>query len=101
MLWDISETKLHQTCSEIKDLGCEVFPYVVDCSDRSNVYRTAAQVREDVGNVSVLVNNAGIVQAKSILEKSDDAAEMTFKVNTFSHFWVSNACRCMAKCIFV
>ena len=89
VLWDIDKSRLDQTCSEIKALGCEVFPYVVDCSNRHTVYRTAAQVREDVGNVSVLVNNAGIVQKETILEESDDAAEKTFKVNTFSHFWVS------------
>ena len=89
VLWDINETKLHQTCSEITAQGHEAFPYVVDCSNKDAVYRTADQVREDVGNVSVLVNNAGVFHGKSILELQDEQIHQTIDVNFKSHFWVS------------
>ena len=88
VLWDINETKLHQTCSEITSQGKEAFAYVVDCSDKKQIYETADKVREEIGNVSVLVNNAGIVVFKNIMDMTDEQVEATFKVNTFAHFWV-------------
>lgn len=39
------------------------------------------------GTVTVLVNNAGIVSAKPVLELSDQMIERTFAVNTLSHFY--------------
>jgi len=52
------------------------------------VYRAAKKVREDVGNVSILVNNAGVLSGKRIWESSDASIEKTFQVNTLAHFWV-------------
>jgi len=37
-------------------------------SSKDEIYRTADAVKEDVGKIDVLVNNAGIVSGKSILE---------------------------------
>lgn len=51
------------------------------------------QVRSEVGDVTVLVNNAGIVSGKTLDEVPDKLAELTFQVNTIAHFWVnSSAC---------
>lgn len=47
------------------------------------------QINENVGQVSILVNNAGIVTGKKFLESSDKAIDLTFKVNTMAHFWVN------------
>ena len=73
---------------EIRELGNEVFAYVCDCSKREEVYRTAHQVREEVGDVAVLVNNAGIVSGKKLLDSEDGETEKVFAVNTLAHFWV-------------
>ena len=45
-------------------------------------------MKEDVGEVTVLINNAGIVSGKKFFDVSDDMADLTFKVNTAAHFWV-------------
>ena len=90
VLWDINETKLHQTCSEITSQGKEAFAYVVDCSDKKQIYETADKVREEIGNVSVLVNNAGILPGKLITELEDAQFEKTMDVNFTSHYWVSD-----------
>ncbi len=47
------------------------------------------QVKRDVGDVTVLVNNAGVVSGKKFFEVSDDLSQLTFEVNTMAHFWVS------------
>ena len=46
------------------------------------------QVKADVGDVDILINNAGIVTGKKFLECSDSLIEKTMQVNTNAHFWV-------------
>lgn len=89
ILWDINREKIEAVADEILEMGNEVFAYVVDCGDRKQVYRAANKVREQVGDVAILINNAGVVSGKKLLENSDAAIEKTFQVNTLAHYWVS------------
>ena len=81
-----------ETCSQLTSQGHEAFAYVVDCSKREEVYQAAEKVKEEVGNVSVLVNNAGTMAGKSILEFDDEDIERTIGINLLAHFWVSQVC---------
>ena len=45
-------------------------------------------MKQEVGDVTVLINNAGIVTGKRFNDCPDDLVELTFKVNTVAHFWV-------------
>jgi len=89
VLWDINEEGVHAVADEIREMGNEVFPYVCDCSKKEEVYRVAAQVKEEVGDVAILVNNAGVVSGKRFVENDDASVERTFGVNTLAHFWVN------------
>lgn len=89
VLWDIQEEKLKAVANDIKDMGNEVYHYVCDCSKREDIYRVAALVKKEVGSVSILVNNAGILNVRALLDADDEEIEETFKVNTLAHFWVS------------
>ena len=48
----------------------------------------ALQVRSEVGDVTILINNAGIVTGKKFYDIPDHMAELTFQVNTIAHLWV-------------
>lgn len=89
VIWDIQEEKLKEVADEIRDLGSKVYPYVCDCSSRSDVYSVASRVKEEVGAVSVLVNNAGIMSGRAIMDSNDEVTERTFQVNALAHFWVT------------
>lgn len=89
VLWDINEEKVFSVAEEVRGLGNEAFAYVCDCSNREEVYRVAERVRQEVGDVAILVNNAGVVSGKRLLENSDANIEKTFQVNTLAHYWVS------------
>jgi len=39
--------------------------------------------------VSLLVNNAGIVTGKKLMDCTDENILATFDVNSLAHFWVS------------
>lgn len=49
------------------------------------------QVKREAGDVSILVNNAGIVTGKKFMEAPDSLIEKTLEVNTMAHFWVSKS----------
>lgn len=89
VLWDINEEKVFSVAEEVRAIGSEAFAYVCDCSNRDDVYRVAERVKREVGDVAILVNNAGVARGKKLLEMSDADIEKTFKVNTLSHYWVS------------
>lgn len=48
------------------------------------------QVKREAGDVSILVNNAGIVTGKKFMDAPDSLIEKTVEVNTMAHFWVGN-----------
>lgn len=88
ILWDIDAEALERAT---QILGEKAHGYVVDITDREAVYKTADQVRDEVGVVDVLINNAGIVTGKSFLDLPDEMIEKTFQVNIISHFWTARA----------
>ena len=90
VIWDLNQVGLDETCRLVKQVkDGQVYSYICDVSDRSAVYDTANRVRQEVGVVTILVNNAGIVSGKRFLETPDDKIVKTFEVNAISHFWVS------------
>nr|XP_015310363.1 PREDICTED: short-chain dehydrogenase/reductase family 16C member 6-like [Macaca fascicularis] len=92
VLWDINQEGNTETCRLAKENGGEkVFPYTCDCSNRQEVYRVADQVRKEVGDVTILINNAGIVTGKFLLDIPDHMVEKSFLVNAISHFWTCKA----------
>lgn len=91
VLWDIDKKRLDAVVKELKSGGTDAHGFVCDVSDRAKVYEVADRVKETVGDVDVVVNNAGIVSGKPFLEIPDEKIEATFKVNTLALFWVTKA----------
>ncbi|NXG36038.1 RDHE2 dehydrogenase, partial [Dromaius novaehollandiae] len=48
-------------------------------------------VKKEVGDVSILINNAGIVTGKRFIDSPDSLVEKTMEVNTMAHFWTYKA----------
>ena len=48
------------------------------------------QIQNDIGDVTILVNNAGILIGKELLKLSDEEIERLFRINVLSNFWVFN-----------
>lgn len=57
-------------------------------SKRQEVLDAAALVKEQVGNVTVLVNNAGIMPCRPMFSQSHETIQKIFDVNVLAHFWV-------------
>ncbi|KAH0839835.1 retinal short-chain dehydrogenase reductase [Lanmaoa asiatica] len=65
--------------------------YKCDVSKWEEVEAISKKVIEEVGHPTMLVNNAGVVQGKLILDLSPQDIYQTFGVNTFAHFWILKA----------
>ncbi len=91
VIWDINQEMLDSTVRHITLLGGFCQAYKVDVTNREQVYATAKKVEEEVGNVDILINNAGIVAGKSILLSDDKSMERVMHVNAISHFWTTKA----------
>uniref|UniRef100_A0A3Q2W200 Short chain dehydrogenase/reductase family 16C, member 5a n=2 Tax=Haplochromis burtoni TaxID=8153 RepID=A0A3Q2W200_HAPBU len=92
VLWDINQEGMKETARLAKSNGASrVHYYICDCSDKNEVYRVADQVKREVGDVSILVNNAGIVTGKKFMDAPDSLIEKTMDVNIMAHFWTYKA----------
>ncbi|OCT47706.1 17-beta-hydroxysteroid dehydrogenase 13 [Cladophialophora carrionii] len=60
--------------------------YKVDLTSPPSIHETIKQVLETSSVPTVLINNAGIAQAHTILSTSDEFVEKIFRVNVLSHF---------------
>lgn len=91
VIWDNNEKALEKVKERIEKEGYKVHAYPVDVSDRENVYKYADILKSDVGEVDILINNAGIVCGKTFLELPDKMIEKTYKVNILAHYWTVKA----------
>ncbi|XP_077990581.1 epidermal retinol dehydrogenase 2-like [Glandiceps talaboti] len=91
VLVDINEEGNESAADEMRKHGGDVYTYVCDCRKRLEIYRVATQVRKEVGDISILINNAGTVAGQKFLDMSDKALEDTIDVNMMAHVWTTKA----------
>ncbi len=92
VLWDIDGPALEEVTAEIADdTRRPAHGFTCDVSDRHAVYAVADRVRDEVGEIDIVVNNAGIVSGAPLLELDDESIERTFQVNTLALYWVTRA----------
>ncbi|KAL8182113.1 UNVERIFIED_CONTAM: hypothetical protein K2H54_044328 [Gekko kuhli] len=92
VLWDINQEGNKETTRLVKENeSVRVHDYTCDCSKKQEIYRVADQVKKEVGDVSILINNAGIVTGKRFLDSPDSLIEKTMEVNTMANIWTCKA----------
>ncbi|XP_069486617.1 17-beta-hydroxysteroid dehydrogenase 13-like [Ambystoma mexicanum] len=91
ILWDINKNAIEETANECRSLGATVHVHQVDCSKREDIYSTAEKVKNEIGDIGILVNNAGVVVCSKLLSLPDQDIKRMFDVNTLAHFWTIKA----------
>ncbi|KAH6678643.1 hypothetical protein B0J14DRAFT_625178 [Halenospora varia] len=61
--------------------------YTADISSPSSISSIASQIRQNHGDPTVLINNAGVAAFRTIFEESEEAIKRTFEVNALGGFW--------------
>ena len=91
IMWDLDPSALQSMMITLRERGYKVSGYHCDVSDRRMVNETAKLVLQECGSVDLLINNAGVVNGKLLLELTDEQIERTFNINTLSLFWTTRA----------
>ena len=91
VLWDIDQAGLDRAQSELAAAGHAADIFVCDLSDRQEIAEKAAQTLDEGGPIDILINNAGVVSGKRLLDLSDQDIERTFQVNALALFWTVRA----------
>ena len=92
-LIDINEEVLQTTINEISSKYDKVNfkAYTCDITNRIRVKEVFASVRQDLGPIQLLINNAGIVEAGDVLNISGESILRQIEVNLISQFWTIKA----------
>ncbi|KAK7705992.1 hypothetical protein SLS57_009909 [Botryosphaeria dothidea] len=60
--------------------------YRCDVGERKEVEEAYGRIEEDLGTPTILINNAGVVNGKPLLELSAADLERNFRINLLAHF---------------
>ncbi len=84
VIWDVNPENIRKTEIEFAGItGGEVRSYQVNCADAEAVARTYSKVVNEVGQVDILINCAGIVRGNNTFDKqSVQDIDLTMDINT-------------------
>ncbi|XP_075217653.1 17-beta-hydroxysteroid dehydrogenase 13-like [Lycorma delicatula] len=91
--WDIDESGNQETIKLLADRGYKkhIHAYKCDVSKREDVLEVADKVRQEVGDVTILINNAGIMPCHPLTSHTATEIQRIFDVNVLAHFWTLEA----------
>ncbi|MDR1899506.1 MAG: SDR family oxidoreductase [Treponema sp.] len=90
-VWDLDGGALEALEAEARKEGLCIRGMVCDVSDRAAVYARAAALTEELGPLDMLINNAGVVSGRTLLDTPDEKIIHTINVNILSLFWTVKA----------
>ena len=94
-IWDLNDKALPDAASRISAARRSddqiVVSDAVDVGDPVAVSGAAERLRASFGEMDVLVNNAGVVSGKRLVDLSPEEVLRTLRVNTAALFWTTGA----------
>ena len=60
--------------------------FKMDVTSTQHIKQVTARIRNDIGEPTVLINNAGVANMELILEETDEQVQRIFEVNILAHF---------------
>lgn len=75
----------------IRGTASKVHYFNCDIRSPEKVAEAADKIRAQVGHPTVLINNAGVVRGKTVLDAQPADVRFTFDVNALAHYWTVQA----------
>jgi len=89
----LAERKIRVVVLDVIPMTFEAPPGVhyfkCDITSTSAIAAVAKEIREQVGDPTILINNAGVARGKNILDATEKDVRFTFDVNTLAHYWMA------------
>lgn len=86
---DIDQLGGNATAKMIQEIGAEAKFYPCDVSSDSDCQKTVEFIHQEFGRLDILLNNAGIIWRKTIVETSEDEWDALLDVNLKGIFLLS------------
>ncbi|MBW8824429.1 MAG: SDR family NAD(P)-dependent oxidoreductase [Xanthomonadales bacterium] len=93
VLWDIDGTALERVADEIRALGANPHPVIVDVADTGAVHQAAGALLATIGAPDLVVNNAGIVRGNAWFWDIEPRRDIdpVIRINTLAPMHVARA----------
>ena len=88
IIWDINQSKIDETVSEYSNKG-DIIGFNVDVSNIIQIQETSKKIKQEIGVVDVLINNAGIVVGKYFNEHSTSDITKTMEINANAPMYIT------------
>lgn len=85
IIWDVSAERATAVAEDIVDHGHRARAQVVDVTDPGAVHAAG----DETGDVDVLVNNAGVVTGRPLIEATEVGIRRVMDVNVLALYWVT------------
>ncbi|ROT36823.1 NAD(P)-binding protein [Sodiomyces alkalinus F11] len=69
--------------------GPNIHYFQCDITSPQKLAAAAHEIRAQVGNPTILINNAGVARGKTILGATEHDIRFTFDVNALAHYWTA------------
>ncbi|MDT2005567.1 glucose 1-dehydrogenase [Rhodococcus opacus] len=90
-VWDLNAAGAEETATAIREAGGKAVAIAGDAADATAVASAAARTREELGPVTILVNNAGITNYVPFTDMTEELWDRMIHVNLKGPFLVSQA----------
>jgi 3-oxoacyl-[acyl-carrier protein] reductase len=89
----VGRTRAHLDvlAAELAAHGVRTSVAAADVGDRAQAEAAVARIAAELGDVDVLVNNAGIAERGTVLDMDPEVWERTFRVNLFGAYYATRA----------
>ena len=87
-----SEKEAKQIADQLNDKGFKVEIFQADLSQTGNAENLVAQVKQKLGDIDILINNAGVMSDASIIQMSDALWDEAININLTASFKLIRAC---------
>ncbi|XP_013183978.1 epidermal retinol dehydrogenase 2 [Amyelois transitella] len=88
---DINPKGNEETVNMIKEEKGSAYKYECDVTNREAVFALANKVQKEVGEVTILVNNAGIMPCKPLLRQTEKEIRTMMDINVHGVLWMIQA----------
>jgi 3-oxoacyl-[acyl-carrier protein] reductase len=87
-----SEKEAKQIGDQLNGKGFKVEIFQADLSQTGNAENLVAQVKQKLGDIDILINNAGVMSDASIIQMSDALWDEAININLTAAFKLIRAC---------
>lgn len=89
IIWDIA--RLDETVAALEEMGGKAKGYQVNVASLEDVNTKAEQTLKDFGHVDILIQSAGVVSGRSLLDLTDEQIDRCIAINLRGVFSVTRA----------